>query len=173
MSRSIEFRSQTKIFSRGKQKIFHGKFQSKEISNRWTCFLNRFSLFCLPRKLTIFDVTIKFNYAIKLHLIAKSVACGTGFCDGDWLNEINGLLSIPACAIHVVLFLSSSFPSSSDDAGDSYIIKRVACKFNSKYLHFHLLHCPQGSSCQSLNFPPCVLDVVGDLRTFKRALSLI
>lgn len=29
------------------------------------------------------DVTIKFNYAIKLHLIAKCVACGAGFCDGD------------------------------------------------------------------------------------------
>lgn len=30
------------------------------------------------------NVTIKFNYAIKLYLIAKCVAYGTGFC--DWID---------------------------------------------------------------------------------------
>lgn len=84
------------------------------------------------------NVTIKFNYAIKLYLIAKCVACGSRFLWRDWLNEINGLLSIFG-------LFSSRRPCRLPICGgkwtpDGHLHKRVkrSCKFQSKYLHFHL-----------------------------------
>lgn len=41
-----------------------------------------FVFFPIPKNDNLMvSVTIKFNYAIKLYLIAKCVACRTGFCD--------------------------------------------------------------------------------------------
>lgn len=84
------------------------------------------------------NVTIKFNYAIKLYLIAKCVACGSRFLWRDWLNEINGLLSIFG-------LFTGRFPCRLPICGGKWtpgehLHKRVkrSCKFQSKYLHFHL-----------------------------------
>lgn len=84
------------------------------------------------------NVTIKFNYAIKLYLIAKCVACGSRFLWRDWLNEINGLLSIfglfmRRCPCHLPICGAKWTP-------DGHLHKRVkrSCKFQSQYLHFHL-----------------------------------
>lgn len=116
------------------------------------------------------NVTIKFNYAIKLYLIAKCVACGAGFCDGDWLNEINELLSIFECV--GCYFLS---PWTCEGVVQChYIITREeqtcteTTAQHSKYLHFHLFTCPR--RCQSFNFGlSCVVNVVDASRTRLRA----
>ena len=62
--------------------MFMGIFQFERIFSHRHGFLNASAFFLLfpfcsslASEMTTFDVTIKFNYAIKLHLIAKCVAC--------------------------------------------------------------------------------------------------
>lgn len=64
------------------------------------------------------DVTIKFNYAIAFN--CKVCCMRSRFLWRDWLNEINELLSIPACSSsgHFLLLFSVT------PAGKRYIIKR-------------------------------------------------
>lgn len=102
------------------------------------------------------NVTIKFNYAIKLYLIAKCVACGAGFCDGDWLNEINELLSIFECV--GCYFLS---PWTCEGVVQChYIITREeqtcteTTAQHSKYLHFPPFYMPTAMSI--IQFRPLV-----------------
>lgn len=113
------------------------------------------------------NVTIKFNYAIKLYLIAKCVACETGFCDvQDWLNEINGLLSISACTSHEVIPVAPSGVEPERKGKGKTVTQssgKRPCKFPFQIFTFS----PFTSlwQCQSFNFhAACVSDVVDGQR---------